>query len=97
MINGVDIMKRALLVAIVVAMSLTGSPESFAQTAADTAPVTGMKPDRVTSPRWMREAMQKREAVKRKKRAECRAKAKAEKVPLFKRPAYVKGCVTQAS
>jgi len=29
----------------------------------------------------------------RAKRAECRANAKAEKVPLFKRPAYVKRCV----
>ena len=36
--------------------------------------------------------MQKKEAVLRKKRAECRAKAKAEKVPLLKRAAYVKNC-----
>ena len=95
--KGIDFMKRALfLVAICVAMSLAVSPESFAQTAAtDTAPVTGMKPDRVTAPRWMREAMQKREAVKRKRRAECRAMARAEKISLFKRPAYVKRCVTQ--
>ncbi|WP_068021607.1 hypothetical protein [Rhodoplanes sp. Z2-YC6860] len=92
-------MKRALFfVAIVAAMSFVGSPDSIAQSAApDTAAVTGMKPDRVTAPRWMREGMQKREAVKRKKRAECRAKAKAEKVPLFKRPAYVKGCTTQSN
>ena len=41
--------------------------------------------------------MQKREAVKRQKRAECRAKAKVEKVSLVKRPAYVKNCVTQAN
>ena len=92
-------MKRALFfVAVVVAVSFAGSPASFAQNAAaDTAPVTGMKPDRVTAPRWMREGMQKKEAVKRQKRAECRAKAKAEKVPLFKRPAYVKGCTTQSN
>ena len=90
-------MKRALFAAaVVVAMSFAAAPESFAQTAnPDTAPVTGMKPDRVTAPRWMREAMQKREAVKRKRRAECRAQAKAEKLPLWKRPAYVKGCTTQ--
>ena len=70
-------------------------PQCFAQnqtTDTDTTPVTGMKPDRVTAPRGFREAMQKREAVKRQKRAECRAKAKAEKVPLWKRPAYVKNC-----
>jgi hypothetical protein len=96
-------MKRALFAAAIVAamsvtMSLAVAPESFAQTAAtDTGPVTGMRPDRVTAPRWMREGMQKREALKRKRRAECRAKAKAEKVPLFKRPAYVKSCTTQSN
>jgi hypothetical protein len=92
-------MKRALLlVAACVAISFLAAPEGYAQNAAtDTAPVTGMRPDRVTAPRWMREGMQKREAVKRKKRAECRAQARAEKVPLFKRPAYVKRCTTQSS
>jgi hypothetical protein len=91
-------MKRVLfLVAVCMALSLV-APDSFAQTAnPDAAPVTGMKPDRVTAPRWLREGMQKREAVKRKLRAECRAKAKAEKVPLWKRPAYVKGCTMKAS
>ena len=93
---GVHTMKCApLLVAIGVALSLAVAQDSFAQTNADTAPVTGMKPDRTTAPRALREAMQKREAVKRQKRAECRAKAKAEKVPLLRRPAYVKGCVSQ--
>jgi hypothetical protein len=93
-------MKRALfLVAIGMAISLAVLPESFAQTPppADTAPVTGMRPDRTTAPRALREAMQKREAVKRKRRAECRARARAEKVPLWRRPAYVKGCTTQSS
>jgi hypothetical protein len=83
------------LMAISLAMSLAVLPESFAQTT-DTAPVTGIKPDRTTAPRAVREAMQKREAVIRKKRAECRAKAKAEKVPLLKRPAYVKRCVARS-
>ena len=58
-----------------------------------TAPVTGMKPDRTTAPKGVREKMQSREAVLRAKRAECRANAKAEKVPLMKRPAYVKRCM----
>jgi hypothetical protein len=91
-------MKRALFAAaIVVTMSFAAAPDSFAQNAnPDTAPVTGMRPDRTTAPRWMRESMQKREAVKRKRRAECRAQAKAEKVPLWKRPAYVKGCTMRA-
>lgn len=92
-------MKRVLFtLAVGVALSLAVLPESFAQTQnPDTAPVTGMRPDRTTAPRWMRESMQKREAVKRKRRAECRAQAKAEKVPLWKRPAFVKGCTMRAS
>ncbi len=60
-----------------------------------TAPVTGMKPDRTTAPLGIREAM-KKEAEKRKQRAECRARAKSEKVPLVKRPAYVKNCMAQS-
>jgi hypothetical protein len=85
------------VIAISVAMSLAVVSGSFAQApATDTAPVTGIKPDRTTAPRAVREAMKKREAVIRKKRAECRAKAKAEKVSLFKRPAYVKRCVAQS-
>ena len=54
-----------------------------------------MKPDRTTAPTGVRESMQDKEAVKRQKRAECRAKAKAEKVSLVKRPAYVKKCMAQ--
>ena len=85
------------LVAISVAMSLAVLPKSFAQTPAiERAPVTGMKPDRTTAPLGVREAMKRREAVIRQKRAACRAKAKAEKVSLFKRPAYVKRCVAQS-
>ena len=58
-----------------------------------TAPVTGMKPDRTTAPNGLREKMRAKEAALRAKRAECRANAKAEKVSLFKRPAYVKRCM----
>ena len=88
----------SFLAAIGMAVTLIVPPQGFAQTpTADTAPVTGMKPDRVTAPRAMREAMQKREAVKRQKRADCRAKAKAEKVSLWKRPAYVKSCTTASN
>lgn len=88
----------SLLVAISVAMSLVVPPESLAQPSTiDTAPVTGMKPDRTTAPLGFREAMQKREAVKRQRRADCRAKARAEKVQLLKRPAYVKRCVAESN
>ena len=90
----------SFLVAVSVVVVLTAPPAVLAQsstTNSPTTPVTGMKPDRTTAPGGVREAMQKREAVKRQKRAECRAKAKSEKVSLIKRPAYVKNCVTQAN
>ena len=89
-------MKRAsLLVAAGLAAILAVPAAVMAQTPttnSPTAPVTGMKPDRTTAPAGLREKMRSKEAVLRKKRAECRANARAEKVPLFKRPAYVKKC-----
>ena len=92
-------MKRAsLLVAAGLAAMLAVPTVGLAQTPttnSPTAPVTGMKPDRTTAPTGLREKMLSKEAVLRKKRAECRANARAEKVPLFKRPAYVKSCVRQ--
>jgi hypothetical protein len=89
-------MRRAsFLVAATLAALLAAPAASLAQSS--TAPVTGMKPDRTTAPAGVREAMQKKEAVLRKKRAECRAKAKAEKVPLIKRAAYVKNCRAEAN
>jgi hypothetical protein len=87
-------------VAISVALTVPVASESLAQSPtpdSSRAPVTGMKPDRVTAPRGLREAMQKREAVKRQRRADCRAKARAEKVSLMKRPAFVKSCVARSS
>ena len=90
----------SLIIAASVAVVLTAPSIVLAQsstTNSPTAPVTGMKPDRTTAPAGMREAMQKKESVKRQKRAECRAKAKTEKVSLIKRPAYVKNCVAQVN
>ena len=90
-------MKRAsLLVAAGLAAMLAVPAAGMAQTPttnSPTAPVTGMKPDRTTAPAGLREKMRSKEAVLRKKRAECRANARAEKVSLFKRPAYVKRCM----
>jgi len=89
-------MKRvSFLVAACLAVMVAVPAASLAQTPTtsnQTAPVTGMKPDRTTAPAGLREKMREKEAVLRKKRAECRARAKAEKVPLHKRPAYVKKC-----
>ena len=87
------VLMAALLVAALFVPGITS-----AQTQADpTKPVTGMKPDRTTAPTAARKAMQEKEAVLRKKRAECRARAKAEKVPLAKRPAYVKKCRSETN
>jgi len=90
-------MKRASFLAAAVLAALLAVPSAGLVQAptsnSATAPVTGMKPDRTTAPKGVREKMQSREAVLRKKRAECRANARAEKVPLLKRPAYVRNCV----
>ena len=85
----------AILFAIGMAAALAVPAIGEAQAQSNpTAPVTGMKPDRTTAPAAARKAMMEKEAGLRKKRAECRAKAKAEKVSLMKRPAYVKQCMS---
>jgi hypothetical protein len=94
----VDMKFSSLFVAVYMVLMLPAPSVVYAQSSNSdnsVAPVTGMKPDRTTAPAGVREAMQKREAEKRKKRAECRAKAKLEKVSLVKRPAYVKKCMAQ--
>jgi hypothetical protein len=87
-----DMKRASLFVAAGLAVLLAVPVAGLAQTPSSTAPVTGMKPDRTTADPAMRKAMQEKEAMLRAKRTECRAKAKAEKVPLLKRAAYVKKC-----
>jgi hypothetical protein len=92
-------MKRASFVVVVTAVLLGGPALGWAQsptTNSPTAPVTGMKPDRTTAPTALRQAMQNKEAVKRQKRADCRARATAQKVPLLKRPAFINRCTAQS-
>jgi hypothetical protein len=89
----------SFLVIAGLAVALAVPAAALAQTPTTNKPdsaVTGMKPDRTTATTATRKAMQEKEAVERKKRAACRAKAKAEKVSLLKRPAYVKKCVGQS-
>jgi hypothetical protein len=92
-------MKRSsYLIAASLAVMLAVPAAGLAQTPTTdkpNAPVTGMKPDRTTATTANRKAMQEKEAVKRQKRAECRAKAKAEHVKLLKRPAFVKKCTSE--
>jgi len=89
----------SFLVVAGLAVALAVPAAGLAQTPTSDKPnsaVTGMKPDRTTATTSARKAMREKEAVERRKRADCRAKAKAEKVSLTKRPAYVKSCVAQA-
>ena len=92
-------MKRSsYLIAASLAVMLAVPAAGLAQTPTTdkpNAPVTGMKPDRTTATTANRKAMQEKEAVKRQKRAECRAKAKAEHVKLLTRPAFVKKCTSE--
>jgi hypothetical protein len=90
-----DMKRVAVLIATILVAALAIPGVVSAQAPSNpTAPMTGMKPDRTTAPTATRKAMQEKEAVLRKKRAECRAQAKAEKVSLVKRPAYVKKCMS---
>ena len=91
-------MKRASFLVVVGLAAILAVPGvGLAQTPttnSPTAPVTGMKPDRTTSPPELRVIKRAKEEKLRMKRTECRAKAKAEKVSLPKRPAYVKKCMS---
>ena len=82
----------AIMAAISLAAVLAAPAVSSAQPADPTKPVTGMKPDRVTADPATRKAMMAKEAELRKKRADCRAQAKAEKIPMMKRAAWLKEC-----
>ena len=91
-------MKRASFLVVVGLAAILAVPGvGLAQTPttnSPTAPVTGMKPDRTTSPPELRVIKRAKEEKLRMKRTGCRAKAKAEKVSLAKRPAYVKKCMS---
>jgi hypothetical protein len=75
-----DMKCAVFFVALSVVMSVAIQSESFAQTSSmDTGPVTGIKPDRTIAPRAVREAMQRREAVIRKKQATVAPRPKPKK------------------
>ncbi|MGH6741045.1 MAG: hypothetical protein ACREDY_18830, partial [Bradyrhizobium sp.] len=79
--------------ALVVALAMPGIVAAQAP-ANPNAPMTGMKPDRTTADPKMREHMRGKESMLRKRRAECRTEARLRKISIFKRPAYVKKCMT---
>jgi hypothetical protein len=66
------------------------------QAPSPTAPVTGMKPDRTIADAATRKAMRAKENALRQKRAACRKQARQQKIPLLKRRAFVKACMSRA-
>lgn len=58
-------------------------------------PMTGMKPDRTVADKTERQAMREKEAALKKKRAECSKQAKAQKVPVTKRPRFIHDCMSR--
>ena len=88
----------AMLVAISVIAASAAPVKCRAQSPATspTAPVTGMKPDRTTADPATRKAMREKETALRQKRADCRKQARQQKVPLLKRRAFVKDCMSRS-
>jgi hypothetical protein len=88
----------AMMIAISVIATSAAPVKSHAQSSATspTTPVTGMKPDRTTANTATRKAMREKEIALRQKRADCRKQARQQKVPLLKRRAFVKDCISRS-
>ena len=88
----------ATLIAISVIAASAAPVEILAQSSPTNpvAPVTGMKPDRTTADPATRKAMREREAALRKKRADCGSQARQQKVPLLKRRAFIRDCMSRS-
>src|SRR5262249_5897957 len=86
----------ATLIAItVIAASAPVASLAQAPATSPTAPVTGMKPDRTTADTATHKVMRAKEAALRAKRSDCRKQARQQKVPLLKRRAFVKACMSR--
>jgi hypothetical protein len=85
-------MKTIVMLATAATLAL-GSHLAFAQAVTPKGAVTGMKPDRTTADTVTRRKMQAKEADLRQKRSACRKQARAKKIPLLKRHAFVRDCV----
>ena len=84
---------KNVLVNIAVAVLVLSSSLAFAQSETPKGAVTGMKPDRTTADTATRQRMQSKEMALRQKRSACRKQARAKKVPILKRHAFVEDCV----
>jgi hypothetical protein len=54
-----------------------------------------MKPDRTIADPATRKAIRERQNALRQKRAACRKQARQQKIPLLKRRAFVKACMSR--
>ena len=84
-------MKTVMTIVTAAALAVA-SHLAVAQTVTPKGAVTGMKPDRTTADTATREQMQTKEAALRQKRAACRKQARAKKIPILKRHAFVTDC-----
>jgi hypothetical protein len=55
-----------------------------------------MKPDRTVADPATRKAIRERLTTLRQKRAACRKQARQQKIPLLKRRAYVRACMSRS-
>jgi hypothetical protein len=86
----------AVLIALgLIAAAAPVASRAQGQAPSPTAPVTGMKPDRTIADAATRKAMRERRNVLRQKRAACRKQARQQKIPLLKRRAFVKACMSR--
>jgi|SRR5215510_1987654 len=88
----------AILIGIAAVVASAAPGELLAQntTTSPAAPVTGMKPDRTTADPATRKAMREKRATVGQKRADCRKQARQQNVPLLKRRAFIKDCVSRS-
>jgi hypothetical protein len=88
----------AMLIAIAVIVASTAPGALLAQgtPTSPPGPVTGIKPDRTVADPATRKAMSEKRAALKKKRADCRNQARQQKVPLLKRRAFIKDCVSRS-
>ena len=88
----------AALIAIAVFVVSVAPGEILAQSpgTGQSAPVTGLKPDRTTADPATRRAMGERRAAVRQKRADCRKQARQQKVALLKRRAFIRDCAARS-
>jgi hypothetical protein len=86
----------AVLIALgLIAAAAPVASRAQGQAPSPTAPVTGMKPDRTIADAATRKAMRERRSALRQKRAACRKQARQQKIPLLKRRAFVKACMSR--